>query len=179
MSMCNDIKQKFSRKFYMTRGLWLSEWVWIASYIVLLAYRHSLCLNSINIAIWHDHWFHQAYGVCSTLWLSFYEVTVFTCTTNLTHWGRATHICVGKLTTIGSDNGLSPRWRQVIIWTIAGILLIGPLGTNFSEIKIGIQTFSSQKMHLKMSSAKWRPSYIGLNVLVVPVDHFDSCDCLG
>ena len=26
-----------------------------------------------------------------------------------------------------------------------------------SEILIGIQTFSFQKMHLKMASAKWRP----------------------
>ena len=39
----------------------------------------------------------------------------------LTHWGRATHICVGKLTIIGSDNGLSPGGRQAIIWTNAGI----------------------------------------------------------
>ena len=52
----------------------------------------------------------------------------------LTHWGRVTHICVGKLTIIGSDNGLSPERRQAIIWTNAGILLIGSLGTNFSEI---------------------------------------------
>ena len=74
----------------------------------------------------------------------------------LTQWGRATRICVGKLTNIGSDNGLSPSRRQAIIWTNAGILLIGPLGTNFSEILIGIQTFSFKKMHLKMSSAKWR-----------------------
>ena len=29
----------------------------------------------------------------------------------LTHWGRVTHIYVGKLTIIGSDNGLSPEWR--------------------------------------------------------------------
>ena len=75
----------------------------------------------------------------------------------LTHRGRETHICVGKLAIIGSDNGLSPGRRQAIIWTIAGILLIGPLGTNFSEILIGIQTFSFKKMHLKTSSAKWRP----------------------
>ena len=27
--------------------------------------------------------------------------------TRLTHWGRVTHICVGNLTIIGSDNGLS------------------------------------------------------------------------
>ena len=45
--------------------------------------------------------------------------------TCLTHWGRVTHICVSKLTIIGSDNGLSPGRRQAIIWTNAGILLIG------------------------------------------------------
>ena len=73
------------------------------------------------------------------------------------HWGRVTHVCVGKLTMIGSDNGLSPGRRQAIIWTNAGILCIGPVGTKFNEILIGIQTFSANKMHLKMSSAKWRP----------------------
>ena len=75
----------------------------------------------------------------------------------LTHWGRVTHICVSKLTIIGSDYGLSPGRRQAIIWTNAGILLIRPLGTNFSEILIGVQAFSFRKMELKMSSAKWRP----------------------
>ena len=85
--------------------------------------------------------------------------------TLLTYWGRVTHICVGNLTFIGSDNGLSPGRRQAIIWTSAGILLIGPLGTNFSEILIGIQTFSFTKMHLKMSSAKLRPFCRGLSVL--------------
>ena len=85
----------------------------------------------------------------------------------LTHWGRVTHICVGKLTIIGSDNGLSPDRRQAIIWTNAGILLIEPLGTNFSEILIEIHIFSSKKMHLKMSSGKWRPFCLSLNVLNV------------
>ena len=83
----------------------------------------------------------------------------------LTHWGRVTYICVSKLTIIGSDNGLSPERRQAIILTNAGILLIGPLGTNFSEILIAIETFSFKKMHLKISSAKWRPFCLGLNVL--------------
>ena len=83
----------------------------------------------------------------------------------LTHWGRVTHICVGNLTIIGPDNGLSPGRRQAIIWTNAGILLIWPWGTNFSEILIGIQAFSFTKMHLKMSSAKWGPFCLGLNVL--------------
>ena len=57
-----------------------------------------------------------------------------------------THIYVGKLTIIGSDNGLLPERRQAIIWTSAGILLTGPLGTNFSEILIEIQTFSLKKI---------------------------------
>ena len=83
----------------------------------------------------------------------------------LIHWGRVTHICVSDLTIIGSDNGLSPGRRQAIIWTNAGILLIGPLGTNFSEIVIEILKFSFKKMRLKGSSAKWRPFCLGLNVL--------------
>ena len=41
--------------------------------------------------------------------------------------------CVGKLTIIGSDNGLSPGRRQAIICTDAGILLIRTLETHFSE----------------------------------------------
>ena len=83
----------------------------------------------------------------------------------LTHWGWATHICVGKLTIIGSENGLSPGRRQAIIWTVAEILLIRPLWTNFSEILIEVYTFSFKKMHSKMSSGKWRPFCPGLNVL--------------
>ena len=76
------------------------------------------------------------------------------------------HICVGKLTIIGSDNGLSPDRRQAIIWTNAGILLIGPLGTNFSEFLIEILTFSFKKMRLKMSSAERRAFCLGLNELI-------------
>ena len=39
---------------------------------------------------------------------------------------------------MSSDNGLSPGRRQAIISTYVLILLIGPLGTNFSEILIEI-----------------------------------------
>ena len=83
----------------------------------------------------------------------------------LTHWGRVTHICVSKQTISGSDNGLSPGRRQAINWTSAGILSIGPFGTNFSENLTKILTFSFKKMRLKVSSAKLRPFYLGLNVL--------------
>ena len=104
------------------------------------------CSNCDNICI--THWlratiFKQKYLAC--------------CLKVLTHWGRVKHICVGKLTIIVSDNGLSPGWRQAIIWTNAGILLISPLGTNFSEILIRIQIFSFKKMHLK-KYVKWLPS---------------------
>ena len=92
-------------------------------------------------------------------------ILMFVFSMSLTHWGRVTHICVGNLTIIGSDNGLSPGRRQAIIWNNAGLLLIEPLGTNFSEISIGVQTFSFKKMHLNMSSAKWRPFCLSLNVL--------------
>ena len=84
----------------------------------------------------------------------------------LSHWGRVMHICIRKLTIIGSDNGLSPGWHQAIIWTNAGILLIEHLGTNFSEILIKINTFSFKKMYLKISSRKWRPFCLSLNVLL-------------
>ena len=78
-----------------------------------------------------------------------------------------THICVGKLITIGSDNVLSPGRRQAVIWTNAAILLIGPLGTNFGEILIALEAFSFNKMHLKISSAKWRSFCLGFKVLIV------------
>ena len=93
----------------------------------------------------------------------------------LTHWGRVTHICVGKLTIIGSDNGLSPERRQAIIWTNAGILLIEPLRTNFIEILIEIQTFSMKKIRFKMSSAKCS-FRLSLNVLKYKVSTSNKTD---
>ena len=84
---------------------------------------------------------------------------------SLTHWGRATHIFVSKLTIMGSDNGLSPGRRQAIIWINARILLFRTLRINFSGIVSEIHTFSFKKMHLKMSSARWRPFCLGFNVL--------------
>ena len=85
----------------------------------------------------------------------------------LTHWVQVMHIsiCISKLTIIGSDNGLLLGWLQAIIWTNDGILSTEPPGTNFSEILIRIHTFSFKKVHLKMSSGKWWPFCLGLNVL--------------
>ena len=84
-----------------------------------------------------------------------------------------THICVVELAIIGSDNGLSPGRRQAIIWTNAGLSLIRPLGTNFSEILIEILLFSFKKMRLKVSSAKRRPFCLGLNVLLKTWNYYE------
>ena len=99
---------------------------------------------------------------------------------SLTYWGRVTHTCVGNLTTIGSGNGLSSGRRQAITWTNVGILLIGPLGTNLSDMLIEIHIFSFKKIHLKMSYGKWRPFCLGLNVFNErqgkPGVHFDTTE---
>ena len=76
-----------------------------------------------------------------------------------------TDVFVRKLTIIGSDNGLLPGQHQAIIRTNTGILLFGPLGTNFCKILIAIYTFSFRKMHVNMLSAKWQPFCLGPNVL--------------
>ena len=74
--------------------------------------------------------------------------------------------------------GLSPVRRQAIIWTNTGKLLIGPLGTNFREILIGIQTFSFKKLHLK-TSAKWRLFCLGLNELTLYLRPQPNGHCLA
>ena len=92
-------------------------------------------------------------------------------TSRLIHWGRATHICISKLTIIASDNGLLPGRLQAIIRNNAGLVSIGLLGTNFSEILIEILTFSFKKMCLKVLSAKWHPFCLGLNVLSYSISY--------
>ena len=130
--------------------------------------------NRKSLGIWSHGYCCGVYSKCAATELEFnppkgigkQEVECppnrFLC---LTHWGRETHLCVRGLTSIGSDNGLSPGRRQAIIWTDAGISSIRPQGTNFSEISIAIQTFYLKKMRLKMSSGKCRPFCLGLNVL--------------
>ena len=51
-----------------------------------------------------------------------------------------------------------PNRQPAIMWTNDYLLLIGPLGTHFSEIVILIQKFSYNKMNLKM--LHFVPTYI-------------------
>ena len=84
------------------------------------------------------------------------------CSSTCCQWDAECQIYASvKWVNIGSDNGLSPDQHQAIISTNAGILLIRPSGTNFRESRFKIQNFSFMKMHLKMSSANWRPFYPG------------------
>ena len=77
----------------------------------------------------------------------------------LTHWGRVMHICFSKKKTfvqimafclIGASHYLNQCWN----------IVIGPVGTNFSEILIGIHILSFKKMYLKMLSGKLEPQYV-------------------
>ena len=52
--------------------------------------------------------------------------------------------------------------KPLIIWSNAGTLLIGPMGTNFL---IEIYVFLFKKMPLKLSWGNWRPFCLSLNVL--------------
>ena len=76
-----------------------------------------------------------------------------------------THVCVSKLTIIGSDNGLSPGWRQAIIWSNAGILLVRNLRNKFHWNYKQNSYIIIKKMHLNVSSEKWWPFCLGFNVL--------------
>ena len=85
------------------------------------------------------------------------EVSHGVCDNGLTRWLVSPWCRVYASTnriSIGSDNGLSPNRCQAIIWTNAGLLSVGTLWTNFSEILIAKHTFSFKKMHLKISFAK-------------------------
>ena len=68
-----------------------------------------------------------------------------------------THICVNKLTIIGSDYGLLPGRRQAIIWINAGMLLIVTLRTNFSEILSEMHAFYFKKIHLDLNMLNLEP----------------------
>ena len=89
------------------------------------------CVTGVSIS-------HQT--IYHTISLSLESVTSV-----LTRWGRVMHICVSKVTIIGSDYSLAPGRRQAIIWTNDRILLIRTFRTHFSEIVRKIIHFHSRK----------------------------------
>ena len=92
------------------------------------------------------------------------------------------YIGVSKLTTIGSDNGLSPSRRQAILWTNAGILLIRPIGTNFSEISSEIHIFLLRKkktLRCRLRNGAHFVSDSMCHVTQNETKHNDHYTCLG
>ena len=81
-----------------------------------------------------------------------------------------THICVGNLSIIASDNGLSPGLRQAINWTNAG-----PLKTNLSEIfiEIFIQVNAIEAVVCKISAILFRPQFVKKVRLFFPWPEFE------
>ena len=92
-----------------------------------------------------------------------YEYTISLMITYLTHWGRLPHICIGNLTIIDSDNGLSPGRRQAIIWTNAGILLFWILRNKFQwnlNSHIFIQENAFESVVCEMVTILYRPQCV-------------------
>ena len=70
--------------------------------------------------------------------------------------GQGWHIFVRiEVIVFSSEDGLSPFGRQFDILINAGLFSIGPIGTNFGDILLGIHNISSKKMYLRKASAKW------------------------
>ena len=93
----------------------------------------------------------------------------------MSHWGRVRHICVTKITIIGSDNGLAPIRRQAIIWTNAGIMLFWTLRNklqwNFNQ---NPYIFNQENA---FENAVWKMEAIclGLNVLFRQTKKTNQC----
>ena len=92
-------------------------------------HRHRKFPSAVKFRV-HDRWSNVVEGIWSSA------------TSQKT---KSSHLWISKLIIIDSHNGLSPGWRQAIIWTNAGMFLIE------------IPTFAFEKMRLKVSFAKWRP----------------------
>ena len=79
---------------------------------------------------------------------------------------RVAHICVSELTSIGSDNGLSPGWRQAIIWTnaawnIVNWTLIDKLQWSFNRnSSIFIQENVFESVVCEMAAMLSRPQCV-------------------
>ena len=111
------------------------------STLQLRLYSLGCVFNTLDLArriseITRRHWFTWKLNtkwIITKITLSWALKEFVTRIHAFSHWGRVTHICVNKLTIIGLNNGLSPGRHQAIIWTNAGALLIGPIGTDYNE----------------------------------------------
>ena len=103
--------------------------------------------------------FHFAYHLNTLqLWYRWNAFAIYQ------HWRWVTHICVSNLTIIGSDNGLSPGRRQVIIWTKMNIVywaLVNKLQWTLNRnLYISIQGNAFENVAWKMVAILSQPKYV-------------------
>ena len=82
-------------------------------------------LNKMYLLVFLSHQFEHPSPQHFIKWPWKFKVTPLDYWMHLSHWGRVTRESV-TYAIIGSDNSLSPGWRQDIVWTNAVILSIGP-----------------------------------------------------
>ena len=100
---------------------------------------------------------------------------------SLSHWGQVMHICIGNLTIIGSDKGLSPARHQcwlIVNWTLGNKFLL-----NFHQnTMIFIQENTLKNGIWKMASILCWPQCLILSQPQGSYDFYDTywqhVDCL-
>ena len=85
------------------------------------------------------------------------------------HWGWVIHIYIGKLNIIVSDNGLSPGWRQVIIW----INYIFIQENAFEKVFCKMAAILSQPQCVK-SNYFWSDDDYRVNQVIIGLNNHDN-----
>ena len=114
-----------------------------------------------------DDYDYDDYGVDETMMIDgwYHQMGRMTHLPLLTRWGRVMHICVVKLTNLGSYNGWLPDRHQASILTNAGMLLIGPLGKKLEwnlnrSLCIFVQENTFENIVWKMAAILSQPQYV-------------------
>ena len=84
----------------------------------------------------------------------------------MSHSGRLTHICVSKLTLIGSDKAWHLVGTKPLSELMLGYCWLDPQEQNSAKFNQNSYIII-KKIHLKMSSWYWWPFCLGLNVIFV------------
>ena len=79
---------------------------------------------------------------------------------------------------IGSDNGLSLIRRQAIIEANAGLFSLGPVGTNFSEIKLFIHENADEIIVCEMAAILSRRRWVNGYTHIICATWYDYCSIL-
>ena len=126
-------------------------------------------LNVQIVIIWKPKWVHSRFRNISNYlnlnWKCLQNVDHFVLI--LTHFPLVPHICVRELGQYWFRWWLVAYSASSHYWNQCWVIVNWTLSTNFNEIWIEIQHFSFMKMHLKISSAKWRPFCPGSEELML------------